>query len=101
MDGRSQDGEVVAESRTYTLVEVCAICGVHAHRVGDLVSFGIVEPTGPTQDAWQFSESAVHRAKQALRLRRDLGLEAQGLALALDLLDEVKRLRRMVSRLGG
>jgi chaperone modulatory protein CbpM len=101
MDECFHDGEIVSEARTYTLVEVCTICGVHAAGLGELVAFGIVEPTGKTYEMWRFSESAVQRTKRALRLRRDLGLDAQGLALSLDLLDEIERLHRMIARLSG
>ena len=55
-------GEIVVETRTYTLHQVCAICGIHSERVVELVSFGIVEPAGAQPESWQFSESAVHRA---------------------------------------
>ena len=101
MDEFFPDCEIVAETQTYTVLEVCVICGVHASRLGELVSFGIVAPTGLTHDSWRFSEIAVQRAKMALRLQRDLGLEAQGLALSLDLLDEIARLRRLIARLHG
>ena len=70
-------------------------------RLSDLVSFGIVAPSESGHNAWRFNEVAVQRAKQALRLQRDLGLEGQGLALSLDLLDEIVRLRRLIARLGA
>jgi chaperone modulatory protein CbpM len=94
-------GDIVVETQTYSLLQVCAICGVHTERVVELVSFGIIEPAGAQPDFWQFSESAVRRAKKALRLQRDFGLDQQGLALSLELLDEIDRLRRIVARLQG
>ncbi len=101
MDERFHLGEILVESRSYTLVEVSAICGVQVALLCELVAFGILDPTGATHDAWQFSESGLQRAKLALRLHRDLGLADQGLALSLELLDEIKRLRRKLERLGG
>jgi len=86
-------GEVVDESQTYSLVQVCVICGVVTDRIAALVDFGIVVPTGERPEMWRFNEYAIHRAKKALRLRRDLGLNLQGLALSLELLDEIARLR--------
>ena len=99
MTETTQDGECVVETQTYTLLQVCLICGVHADRVVELVSFGIVEPDGEQPELWKFSESAIHRAKKAIRLSRDFGLEHQGLALSLELLDEIDRLRQMAARL--
>ena len=94
-----QSGDIVVDTQTYSLIQVCTICGVHAERIVELVSFGIVVADGPQPDVWTFSESAVHRAKKALRLHRDLGLDHQGLALSLDLLDEINRLRTIIARL--
>ena len=100
MDERFLECELVIEGRTYTLTEVCTICGVHAAGLRELVAFGIIAPAAEHPDRGRFSEAALHRAKRAVRLQRDLELAGQGLALALDLLDEVERLRRLV-RLHG
>jgi chaperone modulatory protein CbpM len=43
---------------------------------------------------WRFSGAALRRARIALRLERDLGVNLPGVALALDLLEELQRLRR-------
>ena len=42
---------------------------------------------------WRFPGSAVTRAQKALKLARDLRVNWPGTALALDLLDEIERLR--------
>lgn len=99
MNDPLQVGDLVVETETYSLPQVCAICGVHSERLVELVSFGIVAPAGGQPDQWRFNEPAVHRAKKALRLHRDFGLDQQGLGLVLDLLDEVERLRALVARL--
>jgi chaperone modulatory protein CbpM len=43
---------------------------------------------------WRFSGTALRRTRLALRLERDLELNLAGVALALDLMEEVERLRR-------
>jgi chaperone modulatory protein CbpM len=101
MDEPIYAGDIVVETQTYSLLQVCTICGVQTERVVELVSFGIIEPDGAQPDIWKFSESAVQRAKKALRLHRDLGLDYQGLALTLELLDEIDRLRMIIARLQG
>ena len=60
-----------------------------------LVEYGIVEPieARSTNICWQFTNSSVLRVQTALRLQRDLDLNLAGVALALDLLDEIKLLR--------
>ena len=89
-------GDLVADTQTYSLVQVCMICGVTTDLVVGLVAFGIVVPAGDRPESWRFSEVAVYRAKKAVRLHLDLGLDQQGLALSLDLLDEIDRLRAQV-----
>jgi chaperone modulatory protein CbpM len=42
---------------------------------------------------WHFSGAALRRARVAVRLERDLELNLAGVALALDLLDELAQLR--------
>jgi chaperone modulatory protein CbpM len=89
----------IANSRTYTLRELCQVCGVHAEAVVEMVSYGVVEPMGPRPQSWRFTQAALDRSKKALRMRRDLGIDWPGLALSLDLLDELDRLRRRVDLL--
>ena len=43
---------------------------------------------------WRFSGTALRRTRLALRLERDLELNLAGVALALDLMEEVERLRQ-------
>lgn len=90
--------DIVGDAQSYSLVEVCAICGVHAERIVELVSFGVVEPSGAQPASWQFNESAVHRTKKAIRLHHAFGLNHQGLALSLELLDEIDRLRLIIAQ---
>jgi chaperone modulatory protein CbpM len=42
---------------------------------------------------WRFTDYELTLAKRAAKLRRDLELEWEGVALALDLLEEVQQLR--------
>ena len=42
---------------------------------------------------WHFSGAALRRVRRALRLERDLELNLAGVALALDLMDELEQLR--------
>jgi chaperone modulatory protein CbpM len=91
-------GDIVVEHQTYTLIQVSVICGVYPERITELVSYGIVDPGGMQEMQWRFSEFAMNRLKKAVRLHRDLGIDQQGLALTLELLDEIDRLRSLVDR---
>lgn len=87
-------GVVLDRRTTFTLVEFSSACGVERERVVEMVEEGVIEPISEHED-WRFHGEALVRAKRALRLVRDLGLNWPGAALALDLLDEIERLRSL------
>lgn len=83
-----------------TLQELCRDCQVNAEYVIELVEFGIVEPRqGRTPPEWVFAGNDLVRVKKAERLTRDLDVNLPGVALSLDLIDELRDLRRQVEEL--
>ncbi|MDC0663605.1 chaperone modulator CbpM [Marinobacter sp. SS21] len=85
---------------TFTLRELCERGDIHAEFVIKLVSYGVISPLteGEVQE-WLFDLPALTRLQKAQRLQRDLKLNLPGLAMSLDLLDDVQNLRREVDRL--
>ena len=94
------DGIVVEEHLRFTLAELCRACAAEPAQVVLLVDEGVLEPTGAAPDDWLFGGTALHRARAALRLSRDLELSVAGTALVLDLLDEIDTLRGRLRRAG-
>lgn len=86
-------GDVLGEDVELTLVELCRTCQLPAERVFELVEEGIIDPLGREPAGWRFRWTSVRRVRCALRLERDLGVNLAGAALALDLLEELDRLR--------
>lgn len=86
-------GTVFDEDLTLTLREVCEVCGVEEVRVVDMVREGIADPLDPQAGTWTFSGVAVTRIRTAYRLQEDLHVNLAGAALALDLLEQIERLR--------
>ncbi|MFK0086289.1 chaperone modulator CbpM [Pseudomonas sp. NPDC090755] len=72
---------------------LCREADLPAAYVIEIVEHGIVEPSGRTPEEWLFDDQAPVLAKRAAKLQRDLELEWEGVALALELLDEVQQLR--------
>ncbi|GHD50618.1 chaperone modulatory protein CbpM [Marinobacter persicus] len=94
--------EVVDDNgTTFTLREVCERGDCHAEFIIKLVNYGIIAPLEETEEAlqWQFDVPALNRLQKALRLQRDLKLNLPGLALSLDLLDELHTMRRDMARM--
>lgn len=87
--------------------EIYQLLEISDQDLAEMVSHGIIAPHDPHAEEWYFSESVVAVISRASRLRDDLQIDWAGLALALDLLDQIdalKRendsLRRRLSRLG-
>lgn len=95
-------GTVLEEdTATLSVAELCRVCGVHAERIAEYVEYGILEPQGREVMTWQFSAASLRRAQRALRLQEDLNINAAGIALVLELLDEVSELRARLAVLPG
>lgn len=88
------EGVLQDEHVTYTIVQISEICVVEKDIVDQMLEFGIIEPR--EQSPQEFDYFALQRAQKALRLRRDLEINWQGLSLVLDLLDEIQDLRQKV-----
>ena len=88
--------ELVDETLSLTLREICHVCGVHAEYVVELVAEGVIQPAAEHDlRVWRFDGLAAIRIQRALRLQQDLGINLPGVALALELLDEIDRLQRI------
>lgn len=77
--------EWLHEAYRVSLPDLCRRCRLHAEYVIELVEEGVLDAEGPDPAQWRFD---------AVGLRRDFDLNTAGVALVLDLLDEVEVLRR-------
>jgi chaperone modulatory protein CbpM len=92
------EGEIVEEEVEFTFVELCRVSGASEEQLTMWVSEGAFEPRGARPEEWRFSGAALRRVRTANRLARDLKINAAGIALALDLLDEIDTLRAQSKR---
>jgi chaperone modulatory protein CbpM len=82
------------ESVELSLEEICSACRASEELIVEIVAEGIVEPLGGSRAQWRFSGLAVARIQRVIRLQREFDVNLPGAALALELLEEVERLRR-------
>jgi chaperone modulatory protein CbpM len=94
-------GVVLDERTELTIDEFCEACSTSTRWVFELVEEGVVEPVCQDEGEWRFSGASLVRARAARRLQHDLDLNLQGVALALDLMDEIRDLREKLRRLEG
>jgi chaperone modulatory protein CbpM len=91
-------GVIVEEEVRFTLIELSRACRVGVDQLAALVDEGVVTPSGDASRSWHFDGVALRRVRTALRLARDLQLNAGATALVLDLLDEIDALKAQLQR---
>ena len=97
-------GRILDEEPTLTLAELCINCQSPAETILKLVDYGIITPCeiesrAKSVQQWQFQRNDLVRADKALRLKKDLGINLAGVALVLELMDELNELRNQLNNL--
>lgn len=98
-------GSIFEEDAVLSLDELSRVCAVERERIVELVEEGVlvvmqtttvtaISPVAPVD--WRFRGESLRRARLALRLQRDLGVNAAGAALAIELMEEIDELRRIL-----
>ncbi len=80
-------------------IEICTICQVEPIFIQELVAYGTVEPRGISLETWVFNSEHLKVVHTAARLHHDLEINHPGIALAIDLMQEIEDLRQQVERL--
>jgi chaperone modulatory protein CbpM len=81
--------------------EIAAEAGLPSEIVAELLALGLARPMEVAGAERRWPRSAAVDAARAVRLARDLGLNAQGAVLALELLERIEELKRRIAREGG
>ncbi len=98
---RHLSGDVLEEQTGLTLDDLCRACAAQAELLLELVDEGVIDPSGEAREVWRFTGVHLRRARVAVRLQRDLGVNPAGAALALQLMDELDALRARLRVLGA
>lgn len=81
------------ESQYCNFSEICEITELSSRIVIEVIEHGIVEPEGADPESWTFDTQMITVTKRAWRLYNDLGIDWSGIALAIQLLDDLEQLR--------
>ncbi len=92
-------GQVLGDGEWIALTEICRVCRIDAGAVHELAELGVVSPRGKVPEEWEFPAAALRRLLLVGRLMRDLGVNASGAALAVELLEAQHALERQIHRL--
>jgi chaperone modulatory protein CbpM len=92
-DQYALQGSILDDSVELTLQDLSRMCAVDESHIVEFVEEGVLTAIRVAPH-WHFNGGAVRRARLAVRLQRDLELNLAGVALALDLIEELEQLRR-------
>jgi chaperone modulatory protein CbpM len=91
---QTRAGMIVEDEVQLSATELCNATNTNIALVTAWVLEGILIPEGSSPAEWIFSENSLGRAKRALRLTQDLEINTAGVALVIELLDEISRLNK-------
>ena len=93
-ENQALSGAIFEESTLLTVKDLSRMCAVDERHIVEYVEEGVLHVVEIDTTEWHFAGSALRRARLALRLERDLELNLAGVALALELMEELEHLRR-------
>lgn len=93
------NGVILDDHLYLTLAELSRASSRHAEWIIELVEEGILEPQGREPRDWRFPANSLTRAHRAMRIQRDLQINLAGVAMVLDLKDQLDRLRARLRRI--
>lgn len=85
---------ILDENLEFSLHQICRYCDLESEQVVEMVTEGIVEPRGDRPVNWRFNGYMLKRVQIATRLQRDLEINMPGVAVIIDLLNELEELRQ-------
>lgn len=90
-------GILLDEDTMLSTVEVCKRFQIPESLLLEMVEYGLCEPQEfqeSPQDVLYFNQTTLVKIEAASRLNRDLGINTPGLALVLELLEELHLLKK-------
>jgi chaperone modulatory protein CbpM len=93
LDDQALVGTIFDQSAILSVSDLSRMCNVDERHIVEFVEEGVLNVV-EVSSSWHFTGDALRRARIAVRLQRDLELNLAGVALALDLLEELQTLRR-------
>jgi len=89
-------GALLDEQQELTLDELASLSACRVEWITELIDEGVIEPYGRYPSEWRFTGSCLMRVQTAVRLHQDLDLNVAGVALAIDLIDEIQELQALL-----
>lgn len=92
-------GVCLTEEDALDLESFARACGTDTDFVHELVEEGLIQPLTAQAD-WRFGGEEIARVYRVRRLQRDFEANLHSVAVMVDLIEEVERLRALLRRAG-
>lgn len=86
-------GSIFDESAMLSIGDLSRMCAVEERHIVEYVEEGVLTAV-QVHSEWHFTGDALRRARLAVRLERDFELNLAGVALAVELIEQLEQLRR-------
>ncbi len=90
-------GQLLQQDQALSFEEFCHALDTENAVIIEMIEFSLLEPQGNSPETWSFDSICVTRAKRALHFQQDLEVNMAGIALALDLLDQIDALHNQLN----
>lgn len=87
-------GVLIEESTTISFIEVCHRYHIPEALLMEMIEEGFFNTPSIEQERIALNQNELRKMEKAFRLHRDLGVNLPGVALALELLEEMEHLRQ-------
>ena len=87
-------GVLIEEASSISFKEVCIKYNIPKELLTEMIEYGLFSHQSDKTEQTQLNPKDLRRLESAFRLHRDLGVNLLGVALALDLLDELEELHK-------
>jgi chaperone modulatory protein CbpM len=89
----------VEENPELTLDELCSACGITPHFIHELIEFGALDCEDVALEIYRFQPEQLRRVRTIVHLHHDLEINIPGAALAVELMEEMERMRAKIEML--
>ncbi|MFA6303212.1 MAG: chaperone modulator CbpM [Legionella sp.] len=87
-------GVIIEETVTYSVVEVCDRYHIPEQLVEEMIEHGLFDVPSNNVKTLVLHQKDLQKIESAMRLHQDLGINLPGVALALDLLEQLENLSK-------
>lgn len=90
-------GIIVDENTTISFVDICQRCNISEEFLIDMIEHGLLHAPMKQLKNASVDQKTFSRIQSASRLQQDLDINASGVVLVMELLDELEQVRKELS----